>query len=272
MGEKFLITGGQGFLGSWIARLLLEEKTPFILLDRMPSNSILAQVIEPEPLSAVPRLFAGPADTGALERALRVHGVTRLIHLAGFTGSSAVGLPAGGLERIVYLADPLGAEQEKARGSFRDHGIPSIGLRAAEVYGVGSGGAPTLAIRAAVLGRRFNIPWSGVAAFTYAEDAARTFIAAARSAPGSPRTFNLLSETVPVESFIVEISRRCPEAQGAITAEGEPLSVPLDLEESDLDDLLGAAGARPATPLAEGIRKTVEMFRALAAEGRLFQA
>ena len=36
MDEKFLITGGQGFIGSWISRILLEAGVPFIIFDPAP--------------------------------------------------------------------------------------------------------------------------------------------------------------------------------------------------------------------------------------------
>ena len=56
-----------------------------------------------------------------------------------------------------------------ARVSFLEHGISSIGLRPLTVYGVGRDqgltSGPTRAMKAAVIGRAFHIPFSGATDF-----------------------------------------------------------------------------------------------------------
>ena len=83
MSEKFLITGGQGFIGAWIARELLDEETDVVLLDREANDGILEQVLDPDQLPRPLRVFADIADTAAVLGAVREHECTHIIHLAG---------------------------------------------------------------------------------------------------------------------------------------------------------------------------------------------
>ncbi|MCZ6793001.1 MAG: NAD(P)-dependent oxidoreductase [Planctomycetota bacterium] len=81
--EKFLITGGQGFIGAWMARQLLDEGTAFVLFDRQPDDHILAQVIEPHEIGELERVFGDVADPRQVEEAVASAGATHLVHLAG---------------------------------------------------------------------------------------------------------------------------------------------------------------------------------------------
>lgn len=83
MSERFLITGGQGFIGAWIARALLEEGVPVCALDRTPDNGILSQVLEPEQLSGLEREFCDISDPERVLEVFRKFEPTHLIHLAG---------------------------------------------------------------------------------------------------------------------------------------------------------------------------------------------
>ena len=51
MAVDFLITGGQGFFGAWIARRLLAEGASFVMTDLEPEDSILSQVLGPGTVS-----------------------------------------------------------------------------------------------------------------------------------------------------------------------------------------------------------------------------
>jgi nucleoside-diphosphate-sugar epimerase len=283
MAEKFLITGGQGSIGSWIARFLLEEGVPFALCDRMPQNSVLSRVIEPERLPALERVFINLSDPSSIGRVLFERGITRAIHLAAFEEPDsrkhldrslfeAVRASGGQVSMIAYAAGPGDESGEEARRFFAEAEVPSVGLRLGTVYGVGREGAPdgaaTLAIKAAVLARSFALPPCGNSGFTYVEDAARGFIQAALSIERAALTFRIAPEAVPVEDFVREIERAVPEASGLIRASGEPTPVSLEIEEADLPGFVPER-LFTTTPIAEGIRRTAEFFRALAAGGRL---
>ena len=49
MGFEYLITGGQGFFGAWIARRLMEEEASFVLTDLKPDDRVLRQVLGEDP-------------------------------------------------------------------------------------------------------------------------------------------------------------------------------------------------------------------------------
>src|SRR5688572_23828306 len=81
--ERFLLTGGQGFIGAWIAREIAASGGSCALLDIARDDAILEQVLEPDRLDSLPRITADITDGAAVERAVEESGATRVIHLAG---------------------------------------------------------------------------------------------------------------------------------------------------------------------------------------------
>jgi nucleoside-diphosphate-sugar epimerase len=153
------------------------------------------------------------------------------------------------------------ANEGTARIYWRDNGIRSVGLRPHIVYGPGRDhgmtAGPTLAMAAAVRGERYEIPFGGRAQFQYAPEAAAMFIEAAR-APGEGATVrNLGGPSEHVADVIVAIEAAMPEAAGTITyKEDVLLALPEEME----------AGRPVRTPLAHGVRETIELL-SLAAAG-----
>lgn len=276
--EKLLILGGQGPTGAWIARVLLEERVPFALFERRPDNSTLAQVVDPAHLPDIEREFGDPGDPAAVARAIERRGITRIIHLGGPKGTGAASALAaarasgGRVAMIAYASGPAGEGEDEARRWFKDHQVPSIGLREVEAYGVGReselGGNFTRAIKAAVLDRRFTFPFTGTATLAYAEDVARTFLAAALAGAAGALTGMPRAVDVPVTAFIEKLAEVVPESAGRIAAVGEPIPREILVDESGIDELPGAGVPSP-TPLEQGLRRTVDLFRRLADEGRL---
>lgn len=162
------------------------------------------------------------------------------------------------------------ANEGNARVYHLDHGISSVGLRPLTVYGVGRDfgitSDPTKAMKAAVVGRPFRIRFGGRTDFQYVADTADTFIRAAVSDLEGAHVFNLHGETVRIAEVVAEIERAWPEARGRITFDDVPLAIPSEFDDSAIR---AALGALPATPLAEGVRATVERFEQLRREGRL---
>lgn len=160
--------------------------------------------------------------------------------------------------------------EDNARVYFLDNGISSVGLRPLTVYGVGRDfgmtSDPTKAMKAAVVGRPFHIRFGGKTDFLYVADCADAFIRAAQTALTGAHVFNLHGETVPVAQVISEIERFAPAAKGAITFTDAPIAMP-----STLDDaaIVAALGDVPHTPLAEGVRATIERFTQLQRANRL---
>lgn len=74
----WLVTGGAGYIGAHVVRALLDEGLEPVVIDDLSSGH---RAFVPE---GVPFVVASVLDGGAVEAAIRDHGVTGVIHLAGF--------------------------------------------------------------------------------------------------------------------------------------------------------------------------------------------
>src|SRR5262245_5185882 len=155
------------------------------------------------------------------------------------------------------------ANEQTARVYWEEHGIPSMGFRPLTVYGPGRDfgltADPTLAMKAAVLGRKFQIRWGGSTDLIYTEDVARALLAALRSELGGARVYNLHGASAAVSEVVRLIG-------GPITHVDQPVPFPAALDDARYQADLGP---RPATPLAEGVRQTLAEFARLEKDGRL---
>lgn len=160
--------------------------------------------------------------------------------------------------------------EDNARVYFLDCGVSSIGLRPLTVYGVGRDfgltSDPTKAMKAAVVGREFRIRFGGRTDFQYVADVADIFIRSATSDLTGAHVFNLHGETVRISDIVAEIERVLPEARGRITHTDAPLAIPAEFDDAAIRAALGDV---PVTPLAAGVRSTMERFAELQREGRL---
>jgi nucleoside-diphosphate-sugar epimerase len=161
------------------------------------------------------------------------------------------------------------ANEGTARVYALDDGISSVGLRPMTVYGAGRDqgmtSSPTVAIAAAVLGEPYALTFGGSTLFQYAEDVARTLIAASRSSLTGAHVFNLGGSAVSIADWVEAIEAIVPEARGRFSVPSNVLPFPSDIDHA----ALAALGDVPVTPYREGIAETVEIFRRLAAAGRL---
>lgn len=157
-----------------------------------------------------------------------------------------------------------------ARIYFQDHGIVSVGLRPWTVYGVGRDlgmtSEPTKAIKAAVLGRPYAITFGGVTDFQYADDVAKTFVHSLDRPYCGAKSYNLRGAVVSLDEFRKTLVNVIPAAEKLVTVGSQQIAIMPDLSDDGLQKDLGPM---PKTPLEQGIRETVEIFRRLQAEGRL---
>jgi UDP-glucuronate 4-epimerase len=161
------------------------------------------------------------------------------------------------------------ANEGNARVYWLDDGLASIGLRPMTVYGVGRDqgmtSGPTKAIVAALLGVPYRIAFGGSTLFQYADDVARTLIAASRSGLDGARVFNLGGSLASMAELVRTIESLVPDARGLITYDPAPLPFPAEIDH----DGLAALGPVPVTPFAEGVAASAEVYRELARHGRL---
>jgi nucleoside-diphosphate-sugar epimerase len=80
--ERFLVTGALGCIGAWTVRELAREGVPVVGLDVGTDTRRLELVMGPDELERVTLARGDITDLDAVERALRDHDITNVIHLA----------------------------------------------------------------------------------------------------------------------------------------------------------------------------------------------
>lgn len=149
-------------------------------------------------------------------------------------------------------------------------GVSSIGLRPWAVYGAGRDfgltSDPTKAIKAAVLGRPFEIQFGGRVNMQYVDDVAKIFLQCADSELTGARVYNLQGEVLEVSAMVEIIESVVPQAKGLISFRNGQLPIVPDFDDRDLRAELKII---PFTPFEEGVRQTTDIFRRLRRENRL---
>jgi UDP-glucuronate 4-epimerase len=162
------------------------------------------------------------------------------------------------------------ANEGTARVYFQDKGVTSICLRPYVIYGLGRDrgltSTPTKAMLAAALGRPYEITYSSRSNLQWADDAARTFIAAAAIPFKGAGIFNLGGSKASIRELLGAIEEVAPETKGQISYVDSALPFPEELDSHALRAVLPAA---PETPLVEGVRATLTAFRDLVARHRI---
>jgi nucleoside-diphosphate-sugar epimerase len=162
------------------------------------------------------------------------------------------------------------ANEGTARVYRLEDGISSIGIRPYVVYGPGRDqgltSTPTKAMLAAAAGLPYHITFGGRFGFQYADDAARAFVDASRVSFEGAEAFNLGGRTVSTGDIIAEIEDAEPSCRGKITHEQNPLPFPEEIDNAPLAALLGNLRV---TPLSDGVRETIRVFKKALADGRI---
>jgi nucleoside-diphosphate-sugar epimerase len=157
-----------------------------------------------------------------------------------------------------------------ARIYFQDHGVSSVGLRPWTVYGVGRDlgmtSEPTKAIKAALLGRPYHVSFGGWTDFQYVDDVANAFVLCLERPYSGAKSYNLRGAVVTLADFHKALCTVLPEAERLVTIGTTQIAIAYDLSDAGIERDLGPM---PKTPLEDGIRETVAIFRQLQAEGRL---
>jgi UDP-glucose 4-epimerase len=157
-----------------------------------------------------------------------------------------------------------------ARIYFQDHGISSIGLRPWTVYGVGRDfgmtSEPTKAIKALALSRPYHITYGGWQDMQWVDDVAKIVVRCLEAPYRGAKSYNLRGHVVDLPTLHKAMCAVDSAAAKLITYGDRQITIAYDLSD---DALQRDLGPMPLTPLEEGIRRTLEHFRQLQAEGRL---
>jgi len=160
-----------------------------------------------------------------------------------------------------------------ARAYHSANGIDSIGLRPLTVYGPGRDQGltsfPSRSIAAAIKGQSFVIPFTGATAYIHVRECADMFVTCARLAAGAApgaKVYTIGGDSVDTTTFIKLLDEAVPGAATLVTTTGAPLPIA-----SKIDDALlrREVPGLIRIPLAEGIKETADLYRALEASGKL---
>lgn len=295
---RVLLTGGNGFMGSWVAKRLLARDLDVRVFatrqDRGPLEAIagadarkaewfvgdVSDIVQVEEAArdcdAIIHIAAilGPASAENPLRCMAVNlgGTLNMFETAGklgigklvYTTSAAVFGPVDGSHPFPsthYGAMKL-AEEGCARAYFDRDGMPSIGFRPFVVYGPGRekgmSAGPSFACRAAARSEAYVMPFSGRTNFVYVDDCASAYEEALFAEPSKAEIFNLAGDATGVEDFIAEVKAQVPEAD--LRVEGDPLPFAPDLAPDGREDLLPGI---QRTSLSDGIAQTISFYRQL---------
>ena len=157
-----------------------------------------------------------------------------------------------------------------ARIYYQDHGLSSIGLRPWTVYGVGRDfgmtSEPTKAIQSVALGRKYHISYGGWQDLQYVDDVAKTTVRCLEVPFKGAKSYNIRGHVVDLPTFYRAVVAIEPTAAQLVTFGEKQIPIAYDLDDGALERDLGPM---LRTPLAEGIRRTLDAFRQLRDAGRL---
>ncbi len=165
------------------------------------------------------------------------------------------------------------ANEGTARVYWQNDGISSIGLRPHSVYGPGRDqgvtSKPTLAMIAAAAKRPYHVNFGGRYQFQFVDDVARTFIRAARSTTAGAAAYSLGGSVLGVDEILRAIEAQEPAVRGRLSHDDRPLPFPEAFDGRPIAEALGDPGE---TPLEEGVRLTLETYRAGLRSGLIDEA
>ena len=308
MSERYVVTGAGGCIGAWVVRRLLNEGEDVVALDVAgASRHRLRQLDADHVASGHCDVTDRAAVVAALDGATRVIHLAGLqipfcranpsvgaaVNVVGTVNVFEAVKESGTIRGPVvfassvaaFAADDDGTEPHGRAGThygvykranegtalvyFHDNGVASIGFRPYSVYGVGRDqgvtASPTWAMLAAARGEPYTLSYSGTSHLQLAEDVAEACIAASRAGFEGARTLNLSGPCPSITEIVDAITAAVPSAQ--ISVDGPELPFPPRLDASAYEGVIGSP--EPATPLVEGVARTIDHLRRLDAAGRL---
>jgi len=81
--RRYLVTGAKGFIGAWIAKILLESGNPPGIFDIDPGVQRLSAILDSSRLKEIKFIQGDVTNYADLDRAVAENGITHILHLAG---------------------------------------------------------------------------------------------------------------------------------------------------------------------------------------------
>jgi len=200
------------------------------------------------------------------KRLNRIRGLAYASSTAVYNASDHSPAPeSGGHEPSTLYGVFKLANEGTARVYWHEDDVASIGIRPYVVYGPGRDqgltSGPSLAMEAAARGDGYTIAYGGTAQYDFAPDVGRAFALAARAATEGAHVANFPGVPSTMQEVVEAIEASAPAVAGRVFWEEGQLPFPEALEGRQLERLLGPI---TPTPLADGVRATIEHFRARA--------
>jgi UDP-glucuronate 4-epimerase len=200
------------------------------------------------------------------KRLNRIRGLAYASSTAVYNASDHSPAPeSGGTEPSTLYGVFKLANEGTARVYWNEDDVASIGIRPYVVYGPGRDqgltSGPSLAMEAAARGEGYTIAYGGTAQYDFAADVGRAFALAARSATDGAHVANFPGVPSTMQEVVDAIEASAPAVAGRVFWEEGQLPFPQALEGRQLERLIGPI---TPTPLGEGVRATIEHFRAAA--------
>jgi|ERR1043165_8865149 nucleoside-diphosphate-sugar epimerase len=318
----YIVTGGCGFLGTWIVKQLLDEGHAVSVFDLQRVTKRWEMILSATEIARVQFRSVRIEETAEVLGAVAEAQPDGIIHLAGLQVPSCRENPVLGAKvnvlgtlnifeaakaqhaknnptRIAYASSAavLGPDAEYPQGAVTDDAVPkptshygayklcnencakaywltdklpSVGLRPLTVYGPGRDfgmtSFPTRAIAAALLKRKFEIPFSGPTAYIHAREVADMFVRCAKNSVESARVYSVGGDVTDTAGYLDALERVLPGSKQYVSATGGDLPVTQRLDDATLRaDFPGLL----RIPLEQGLRETVAVFQRLEQQGKL---
>lgn len=305
MTRTILVTGASGFIGAWILHRLAREDVSVVATARRPNDDRLQLVCEGDAPanivweqldvsetdkvvalaeryrpSAIIQLAAllTPECRNDPPAAIRVNmlGDANVLEAARRIGnasvvytSSAAARPRGPNNQVPNLYGACkAASEELARFYFSDHGVASLGLRPAIVYGVGRDNGDTAivtaAMKAAAAGVPYRLAWRSHTIFEFVADLADLYVRAALSPLQGASVADTGPDPRSTDDLVAAIRSAVPDADIGYSSDAEERAGASG--KLDRTALRGVVGDLQLTGLEEGIRQTIAHFQRLNAD------
>lgn len=305
MAKTILVTGASGFIGAWILHRLAREDVSVVATARRPNDDRLRLVCEGDAPANIAWERLDVSETDKVLAIAERHLPDAIIHLAALLTpecrndppaairvnmlgdanvleaarrignatvvytSSAAARPRGPDNRVPNLYGACkAASEELARFYFSDHGVASLGLRPAIVYGVGRDSGDTAivtaAMKAAAAGKPYRLAWRSHTIFEFVSDLADLYVRAALSPLQGAGVADTGPEPRSTDDLIAAIQSIIPDADIGYTPDAEERAGASG--ELDSSALCRAVGDLQLTGLEEGVRQTIAHFQRLNAD------